>query len=135
MHLLRIGRIWTVAWGVLITVAALLFHRIAGGGQTPVVVFALSIASITYGGMLGAYLLAAGPAWIQSRHVLTAVGITLALMLAVFFAKGLALRPGLDWLAPAGRLAWPWYVPLGTTLTLVTGFSLAAITRKGSHNA
>jgi SSS family solute:Na+ symporter len=135
IHLLRIGRLWTVAWGVLITVAALIFHRIAGGGQTPVVVFALSIASITYGGMLGAYLLAAGPSWIRGSHVLVAVAVTLAVMLVVFFAKGLALRPGLAWLAPAGRLAWPWYVPLGTSITLVTGLGFAAAARKEAHPA
>ena len=132
-HLLRIGKLWTVAWGVLTTGTALLFYQIAGDGQTPVVVFALSIASITYGGMLGAYLLAAGPAWIQARHVLTAVALTLVLMLIVFFAKGLSSRSGLEWLAPAGRLAWPWYVPLGTALTLVTGLTFAAVTRKESH--
>ncbi|MDZ4865323.1 MAG: sodium:solute symporter [Gemmatimonadota bacterium] len=135
IHLLRIGRLSTIAWGGLITVAALIFYRIAGGGQTPVVVFALSIASITYGGMLGAYLLAAGPSWIQGRHVLVAVAVTLVLMLVVFFAKGLALRPGLVWLAPAGRLAWPWYVPLGTSITLVTGLGFAAAARKETHPA
>jgi len=25
-----------------------------------------------------------------------------------------------------GRLAWPWYVPLGTALTVLTGLLLAA---------
>lgn len=107
VHLLRIGRLWTLVWGVLITAAALLFQAVAGGGQTPVVVFALSIASITYGGLLGAYLLAAGPARTQGRDVILAVGLTVAVMLTLFLAK-----------AP---LAWPWYVPLGTSITVATG--------------
>lgn len=113
VHLLRIGRLWTLAWGALITVAALLFQAVAGGGQTPVVVFALSIASITYGGLLGAYLLAAGPARTQGRDVILAVGITVAVMLTLFLAK-----------AP---LAWPWYVPLGSLITVATGLLSSAL--------
>jgi len=124
-HLLRVGRLWTMIWGVLITLAALVFHRVAGGGQTPVVVFALSIASITYGGLLGAYLLAWGPARIQGRHVLIAAGAATSTMLVIFFARGLGTHAGLEWLAPAGRLAWPWYVPLGTTITVGLGWLLS----------
>jgi len=33
-------------------------------------------------------------------------------------------RP-LPWLAPVGRLAWPWYVPLGTLLAVGTGMMLS----------
>ncbi len=113
VHLLRIGRLWTLVWGVLITAAALLFQAVAGGGQTPVVVFALSIASITYGGLLGAYLLAAGPARIQGRDVILAVGFTVAVMLTLFLAEA--------------RLAWPWYVPLGSLITVATGLLSSAL--------
>lgn len=113
VHLLRIGRLWTLVWGVLITAAALLFQAVAGGGQTPVVVFALSIASITYGGLLGAYLLAAGPARIQGRDVILAVGLTVAVMLTLFLAEA--------------RLAWPWYVPLGSLITVATGLLSSAL--------
>jgi len=41
-------------------------------------------------------------------------------MLVVVFASRLA--PDADsWLAFVGTLAWPWYVPLGTAITLVVG--------------
>ena len=113
IELLRIGRLWTLVWGVLITGVALLFQTVAGGGQTPVVVFALSIASITYGGLLGAYLLAAGPARIQGRDVILAVGLTVAVMLTLFLAKA--------------SLAWPWYVPLGSFITVATGLLSCAL--------
>ena len=111
--LLRVGRIWTVAWGVLITLVALLFQAVAGGGQTPVVVFALAIASITYGGLLGAYLLAAGPAVIRGPHVILAVAIAVGTMLVLFLGKS--------------PLAWPWYVPLGTLITVVLGYGSATL--------
>jgi len=113
VHLLRVGRWWTLVWGVLITGVALVFQAGAAGGQTPVVVFALSIASITYGALLGAYLLAAGPGRITGRDVIGAITIAVAAMLAIFLTRQ--------------RLAWPWYVPLGTLITVVSGHGLSAL--------
>jgi hypothetical protein len=43
----------------------------------------------------------------------------------VVFAKRLATAPGLEWLEPLGRLAWPWYVPLGTFLAVGSGMALS----------
>ena len=126
-HLLRVGRAWTLVWGLVITVVALLFQVVAGGGQTPVVVFALSIASITYGALLGAYLLAGGPVWVRGKDVIGAIAVAVAVMLVVFFAKALGRLPGLSWLAPAGQLAWPWYVPLGSAITVITGTTLGQL--------
>jgi hypothetical protein len=40
----------------------------------------------------------------------------------VVFAARLATLPGLDGLAPLGRLSWPWYVPLGTGLTVAVAW-------------
>ena len=134
VHLLRVGRGLTVVWGVLITGVALAFDAAASGGTTPVVVFALSIASVTYGGLLGAYLLAGGPSRVGGRDVITAIGVAVAIMLVVFFAAPLAALPGFGRLAPVGRLAWPWYVPLGTAITVATGLILSAV-RGGERSA
>jgi TRAP-type C4-dicarboxylate transport system permease small subunit len=57
--------------------------------------------------------------------VVGAVVITVAVMLVVVFAKRLAGNPGLAWLEPVGRLAWPWYVPLGTLLAVGSGIVLS----------
>ena len=50
-----------------------------------------------------------------------AVGI--AAMTAVVFARPLsAAYPGMaDTLAPLGQIAWPWYVLIGTTITMIVG--------------
>jgi solute:Na+ symporter, SSS family len=128
-HLLRVGRLLSLGWALVTTTAALLFHAVAGGGQTPVVVFALSIASITYGGLLGAYLLAGRWPRATGRDVIGGMAVAVLAMLVIFFAKGLAPRPGFGWLAPAGRLAWPWYVPLGTTIAVATGIGLSFLPR------
>ncbi|HET7240578.1 MAG TPA: hypothetical protein VFI77_05435, partial [Gemmatimonadales bacterium] len=61
----------------------------------------------------------------RGRDVVGAVGFTVAVMLVVIFAKRLAPAPGLGWLEPVGRLAWPWYVPLGTLLAVGTGVALS----------
>jgi SSS family transporter len=124
-HLLRIGRLFSAIWGVGLIGGALFFHYYASGNDTPIVVLALSIASITYGALLGTYLLASRWPRAQSRDVVGSVAITVTIMLLVVFAKPLSSFSGLTWLAPVGRLAWPWYVPLGTTLAVLTGVALS----------
>lgn len=117
VHLLRVGRAFALGWGIALIIAALGFNAFTAG-NTPVVVLALSIASVTYGGLLGTYLLAGGWARARGRDVITGIGVTVVVMTVVIFAAHLAVMPDLGWLAPVGRLAWPWYVPLGTVLTL-----------------
>ncbi|MBA2459096.1 MAG: sodium/solute symporter [Gemmatimonadales bacterium] len=121
IHLLRVGRLFSAAWGTTLIFGALFFHYLAGGNDTPVVVLALSIASVTYGALLGTYLLAARWPQATGRDVIVAVLVTVCLMLIVIFARRLAEHESLTWLAPLGRLAWPWYVPLGTVLAFGTG--------------
>jgi hypothetical protein len=48
-------------------------------------------------------------------------------MVVVIFAKRLAAALGLAWLEPVGRLAWPWYVPLGTLLAVGSGVLLSYV--------
>jgi SSS family solute:Na+ symporter len=125
VHLLRVGRLISAVWAIALVGGALFFHAGAGGGQTPVVVLALSIASVTYGPLLGTYFLAGRWPRARGRDVVAAVAITVAIMLVVIFAKRLAGVPGLEWLEPVGRLAWPWYVPLGTLLAVGSGMALS----------
>jgi SSS family solute:Na+ symporter len=128
-HLLKVGRAFSALWGFGLVGAALGFYHLASGTDTPVVVLALSIASITYGALLGTYVLAGHPR-VSGRDVVTATLVTLALMLVVVFAKRLAGLPGLGWLGPVGSLAWPWYVPLGTLLTLATAGISSGLSRR-----
>ena len=121
VHLLKVGRLFSAVWGTTLIFGALFFHYLAGGSDTPVVVLALSVASVTYGALLGTYLLAAKWPRATGRDVIAAVLVTVSLMLVVIFARRLAGHDGLAWLEPLGRLAWPWYVPLGTVLAFGTG--------------
>lgn len=129
-HLLRVGRIWTMIWGILTTVMAILFNSVAGGGQRPVVDFALAIASITYGGLLGAFILSGRRFKVDGTAVAAAIGTAVAVMLVVFCSRWIMLRPGFEWLSGASRLAWPWYVPLGTGITVVVGVIVGSLRSK-----
>ncbi|MEZ4378830.1 MAG: sodium:solute symporter [Gemmatimonadales bacterium] len=116
VRLLRIGRGVSLGWGVALVAGALGFHALAAGSDTPVVVLALSIASVTYGALLGAYILAGAGAWMQGRDVIAGTIVTLSVMLVTIFARRLsAALPALE---PLGQLAWPWYVPMGTIILL-----------------
>jgi SSS family transporter len=130
-HLLRVGRTFSLVWGLALVGAALFFFYFASGSDTPVVVLALSIASITYGALLGTYIL--GGKWHRAQGVdaVRAVAVTVAVMLVVVFAKSLSSVNGFGWLDTVGRLAWPWYVPVGTLVAVGVGI-LSSLTR--SHH-
>jgi SSS family transporter len=132
-HLLKVGRAFSLVWGVALTAAALGFYRYASAQDTPVVVLALSIASVTYGALLGSYILAGRWTRTEGRDVILAAVVTIAVMLLVVFARRLSAYPGLEWMAPAGALAWPWYVPLGTALTV--GIGLLSTLRRAPAKA
>ena len=124
-HLLKVGRWFSAVWALALIGGALMFFAMSTGADTPVVVVALSIASVTYGALLGTYLLAARWSKAQGRDVIVAVCLSMAVMLVVVFAKRLSAIPGLGGLTTLGQLAWPWYVPIGTLLTIGTGTVLS----------
>ena len=134
-HLLKVGRIFSAVWGLGLVGGALGFYVYASGTDTPVVVLALSIASVTYGALLGTYILAGRWPRATGRDVVIATLVTLITMLIVVFARPLSAQAGLEWLAPVGRLAWPWYVPLGTAITLMVGAGMSFLPRAGKVGA
>jgi hypothetical protein len=78
---------------------------------------ALSIASLTYGSLLGTYIL--GGTWPRARQVdvIIALIVSIVVMAPVVLGAVIPHFP-LHWLP---GLAWPWYVPLGTAVTVVVG--------------
>ena len=114
------GKIFALIWGTVLTLGALAFPR---EGTTPVVVVALGIASFTYGGLLGGFFLGVFWARANQRDAITGMSIGIFAMSFVVFAKPLGTWiPALaDPLAPFASIAWPWYVLIGTTITMSTG--------------
>jgi len=117
---LRVGRIFALIWGIALTGGALLFPE---NSKTPVVVVALSIASFTYGGLLGGFFLAIFWRRAIQRDAILGMAVGIAVMTFIVFAKQLiaafpSLQPALGYVA---TIAWPWYVLIGTSITLLVG--------------
>jgi Na+/proline symporter len=106
-HLLRVGRWATLGWAIVLSSIALLFRST----DTPAVELALAIASITYGALLGTYMLGGLVQRARQRDALVAIAVAVGTMLVIVLGK-----PG-----PFAGLAWPWYVPLGLGITLLVG--------------
>ena len=117
---LRNGRLFALGWGVVLTLGALLFPQ---DTKTPVVVVALGIASFTYGGLLGGFFL--GIFWRRAnqRDAIIGMSVAIATMAFIVFAKPIsAAYPSLaSTLGPFASIAWPWYVLIGTAITLAVG--------------
>lgn len=116
---LRLSRRFTLLWGAVLVGGALLYR--AEG--TPVVVIALSIASFTYGGLLGGFFLALLWPRATQRDAITGMGVGIFVMSIVVFAGriGAAIPALAGPLAPVTGIAWPWFVLIGTAVTLGTG--------------
>jgi SSS family transporter len=118
-RVLKMGKIFTLIWAVILIGGALLYHQ----EGTPVVVVALSIASFTYGGLLGGFGLALlWPRAIQ-RDAITGMAVGIFAMTLVVFAKQLiGAYPSLaSLLGGFASIAWPWYVLIGTAITITAG--------------
>jgi solute:Na+ symporter, SSS family len=116
---LKMAKMFTLFWGAALLIAALLYKQ----QGTPVVVIALSIASFTYGALLGGFFL--GMLWrraIQRDAILgMAVGI-IAMSFVVFAKPIMSAFPSLTAaLTPISHIAFPWYVLIGTTFTVGVG--------------
>lgn len=96
---LRRSRQWTIFWGVLLG----LFGMIHWG---PVLVAGLTIASITYGSLLGTFLLVIWNRRATARGAIAGMIAGLVGMAAIY-----------RWTP----LAWTWYVLTGTIITFVVG--------------
>lgn len=129
---LLLSRGMTLAWGALFVVFASLFEDT----QNPVVELGLAIASFTYGGLLGAFLLGLLIARARESDAILAFAVTIVAMVGIIF--GLWHHPEHGWiltLMPDDALvaaedlrqvAWPWYTAMGSALAVGVGALLSA---------
>jgi SSS family transporter len=125
-HLLWVGRWLTLLWTAVLVAGAMAFRD----QNTPVVQLALSVTSLTYGSLLGTYLL--GGLWRRTRQrdVIIAMTVELLVMIPIVFARRLAPEFGDPrLLVAAAKLAWPWYMPLGTAVSVTAGVLSSALGR------
>jgi SSS family transporter len=118
---LRFGKLSALAWGIVLTGGALLYKE----QGTPVVVVALSIASFTYGALLGGFFL--GILWTRAmqRDAITGMSVALVVMSVIVFAKQLIpVFPSMTGtLTDLSKIAYPWYVLIGVLITMFVGMT------------
>ncbi|MCH2461441.1 MAG: sodium:solute symporter, partial [Gemmatimonadetes bacterium] len=101
-RILQAGRVFTLVWSILLILGAILFIPLSEG--TSAVEAALGIASLVYGGLLGAFALGVLTKRPGQRDVIIgiAAGITCVTLLR-------------------GEMAWPWYAVVGSVITFAVG--------------
>ena len=128
---LLVSRLFTVFWGIVFIFFATLFEN----RDNPVVELGLAIASFTYGGLLGVFLLALFNKATNQTDAVLSFATTVIVMVWVIFSvwhhpqEGwiVSFMPGDDVVAREGlrAIAWPWYTAIGAGLHLVLGSLLA----------
>lgn len=110
-HLMRVGRLFTLAWAVVLVGGAIMFRFAAQG--TPVVVIALQIASFTYGGLLGGFLLGAFSRRARERDAIAGIGAAVVVMATVWAIQQFGAVPTIvDAL---------WFSLIGSAITVGVG--------------
>jgi SSS family transporter len=106
---LKISRILTISWAVVLTLVAFAFIQV----KQSVVEIALGIASITYGGLLGTFLL--GRFYPKIKQPAAIAGFTTGIIAMLL----IILVPKLGGWPPVFH--WTWFVAFGSTVCIITG--------------
>jgi len=117
---LRISRLITLAWGLIITGSAFFFAglQLQAGNQRPAAVeLGLGIASYTYGGLLGIFLLGLLSSRLNRKDALFGFFSGLAVLLFLVDGPVQNLLPGKGF-----SLAWPFYPAAGSSAVVLFGW-------------
>lgn len=101
-RILKAGKVFTLVWAALLIAGAILFIPLSQG--TSAVEVALGIASLVYGGLLGAFAL--GVFTRRPGQLAVIVGVAVGIGTVTLFRD---------------QMAWPWYVLVGSSVTFMVG--------------
>jgi SSS family transporter len=105
-RVLRAGRVFTLVWAGLLVGGAILF--IPASSRTAAVEVALAVASLVYGGLLGAFALGVFSRRADGTSVSVGVAVGIGAVTAV-------------WIFARAQVAWPWFAVMGSLITFVVG--------------
>jgi len=108
---LIISKTLTIFWSAMLILSAFFFME----SPKAVVELALSIASFTYGGLLGTFLLGLLNKHAKQEDALAGFASGIFVMIAVISLK---------------LVAWTWYILIGVSVTIIVVSFLASLTRK-----
>jgi solute:Na+ symporter, SSS family len=125
---LWLGRLLTLVWTLVLAALSVGFSRLGQG--EPAVQVALGLASVTAGGLLGAFLIGLLLRRATQGDVLLAIAASAAVMLALWLgSKGWIPFP------LARRIAWPWYSLLGCAIAVSVAAVSSTRHRPGTSRA
>ncbi len=110
-RILKVGRALTLVWAALLVGGAILFIPLST--RTSAVEVALGIASVVYGGLLGAFGLGVLTRRANGRSTMVGMVVGIGVVMGI-------------WLTIPEKVAWPWFVLLGTSVTFLVGWSLGS---------
>jgi Na+/proline symporter len=111
---LRISRVFTIFWAVMLVITAIFFM----GSSRAVVEIALSIASFTYGGLLGTFLLGILNKKAKQEDALAGFVAGIFIMISVISLN---------------LVAWTWYTFVGVIATLLIGSLLSRLVERQNN--
>jgi solute:Na+ symporter, SSS family len=111
---LRISRMFTIMWAVLLVLSAVFFIQ----SSRAVVEIALSIASFTYGGLLGTFLLGIFVKKATQEDALAGFVAGIFIMITVISLN---------------LVAWTWYTIIGVSATLLIGGLLTMLSDRDKN--
>jgi SSS family transporter len=106
VRILGAGKAFTLLWALLLVLGAVLFIPLSR--DTSAVEVALGIASVVYGGLLGAFGLGVLVRRVREGDVMMGMTAGIGVVMVV-------------WLAIPERVAWPWFALIGTAVTFLVG--------------
>jgi Na+/proline symporter len=112
-HYLKLARVATLVWGVVLFLIGLVARNWGS-----VLEAGLSIASILYGALLGVFLL--GLLTKRTSEIGAMTGMV-ASLLTMSYVKAYT------------SVAWTWYVLIGTSVTMTTGYLVSMIFPHKTH--
>ncbi len=120
--LLRLSRWLTAIWGLILILLAFL----AAQGIQSVLIAGLTIASLVYGPMLGAFLLGLLTKRANQTGVITGMLASLVVMLTLKSADLLGYN------LPFHDLAWTWFGLVGTAICFAVGLTVSMLSAGGA---
>ena len=113
---LKISRLISLIWTLVIMGISVLLQD----NKSPLVELGLGIASITYGGMLSIFLQGSLFKKFDDKAAISGVILSIVTILAVLLLGKLGVI----------KIFWPWFVPIGFTVSFMSGLLLNKIRSK-----
>ena len=108
---MKLSRIFSAGWTVILVATAFFFIQTSQS----VVEIALQIASVTYGGLLGTFLLGVIFKRPTQQDAITGFTAGLLVLVLLFFFS---------------TIAWTWYTLIGSSTTVIVGLISERVFRK-----